>query len=337
MKKIFKFLAFALIAVVIIFILGPRPDTSFQFTFDPSKLGDNLDIYLQESESKIPNIRDGAQKEIIWADPTSKSKTHVSFVYIHGFSATKHETRPLTDRIAETLEANVFYTRLQGHGRDGDAMAEATLQGWVNDFAEAVAIGERLGEKVVIITASTGSSIATLGLTNPELAKNVAGVVMISPNYETHGIATWLANIPWAETILPAVAGSSRSWEPVNEEHGKWWTTSYPTRAIFPMTALLKVLKGIDKSSIKTPAYFIYSPDDRVIVAQEAASVAYEWGGLVKITTIDESEDPFNHVLAGDILSPGNTDKIVYDILAWLIQNKKLNLPEVYRGAGNQL
>lgn len=335
MIKFIKFAFGIIILSAIIFALGPRPSTQAGITFQASSLDDTLDVYLQTSEAKFSDITEGAEKEIIWADPTAQSQTDIALVYIHGFSATKHETRPVTDKIAEVLGANIYYARLQGHGRSGDAMAEASFQGWANDFAEAIAIGEKLGKKLIILSASTGSTLATWGLTNPELSKNVAGIVMISPNFELHGISTWLANIPWAETILPAVAGKQRSWEPLNEEHGKWWTTSYPSKAIFPMTSMLKVLKSVDKSQIKTPAFFIYAPEDKVIVSSEVAKVASEWGGPTKILKIEETSDPFKHVIAGDILSPENTNRVTYEIIAWLVQNKKLDLPELFRGSGN--
>jgi len=229
---------------------------------------------------------EGAEKEIIWADPTAKAQTDIALIYIHGFSATKHETRPVTDKIADVLGANIYYARLKGHGRDGDAMAEASFQDWANDYAEAIAIGEKLGKKLIILSASTGSTLATWGLTNPELSKNVSGIVMISP-------------------------------------------------AIFPMTSMLKVLKSVDKSKIMTPAFFIYAPEDKVIVSQEVEKVASEWGGPTKILKIEETSDPYKHVIAGDILSPENTNRVTYEIIAWLVQNKKLNLPEIFRGSDN--
>ena len=334
MKSAFKYLSILCLVLGVVFALGPRPNTKASVTFDPNLIGDNLDNYLSRTEGKIKNLVEGAEKEILWADPTAQSQTDISIIYIHGFSATKHETRPVTDKVAEALDANIFYTRLTGHGRDGAGMAEASFQDWANDFAEAIAIGERIGKKIIIISASTGSTISTWGLTHPELTKNVAGLVMISPNYELHGISTWLANIPWAEKILPAIGGSQRSWEPLNEEHAKWWTTSYPSKAIFPMTSMLKVLKNVDKSEIKTPAFFIYSPNDKVIVAEEADKVASQWGGAVKILKIEEASDPYKHVIAGDILSPENTNRITYEIIAWLVQNKELKLPELFRGSG---
>lgn len=335
MKKFLKFVGLLILCSVVIFALGPRPETTANITFEAASLGDTLDVYLEERESKVPNIVEGAEKEIIWADPTAKTQTDIALVYIHGFSATKYETRPVTDNIAEVLGANIYYARLTGHGRDGDAMTDASFQRWADDYAEAIAIGERLGKKIIILSASTGSTLATWGLTKPKLSENVAGIVMISPNFELHGISTWLANIPWAETILPAVAGAERSWEPLNEEHGKWWTTKYPSKAIFPMTSMLKVLKSVDKSRITTPAFFIYAPEDKVIVSQEVAKVASEWGGPTKILKIEETSDPFKHVIAGEILSPENTKRVTYEIIAWMVQNEKLNLPEFFRGSGN--
>lgn len=330
MKKFFKYVLSFIAVCAVIFAMGPRPSTKADITFQASEIDESLNLYLQKSEEKISDLVLGAEKEIIWADPTAQTQTDVSIVYIHGFSATKHETRPVTDKIAEVLDANIYYARLQGHGRSGDAMAEASFQGWANDFAEAIMIGEKIGKKVIILSASTGSTLATWGLTKPQLTKNVAGIVMISPNFELHGISTWLANIPWAETIIPAIAGKQRSWEPLNEEHGKWWTTSYPSKAIFPMTSMLKVLKSVDKSKIKTPAFFIYAPQDKVIVASEVAKVAAEWGGPTKILKIEDTSDPYKHVITGDILSPENTNRVTYEIIAWLFQNEKLNLPELF-------
>lgn len=195
MKKTLKYAACLIVIAAFAFALGPRSETKAEITFEPSSIDKTLDLYLQETESRVSDIVEGAEKEIIWADPTAKTQTDISIIYIHGFSATKHETRPVTDRIAEAVGANIYYARLKGHGRNGDAMAEASFQDWANDFAEAIAIGEKLGKKVIIMSASTGSTLATWGLTQPDLAKNVAGLVMISPNFELQGISTWLANI----------------------------------------------------------------------------------------------------------------------------------------------
>ncbi|MGI9352575.1 MAG: alpha/beta hydrolase [Rhizobiaceae bacterium] len=318
MKKMLKIFLVVIVLVGAIFALGPRPDADDTITFDPSAIGSDLDVYLKTAEADVPNLKTGAEKQIIWADPATKQKTPLSIIYIHGFSATKYETRPVPDNVADALGANLFFTRLRGHGRDGDGMIDTSVQGWANDFAEAVEIGERLGDRIIIMATSNGGMISTWGLAKPELSEKVAGIVFSSPNFELQALSTWLANIPWAETILPAVAGQHRSWEPTNELHGKWWTTSYPSRAIFPMTAMLNLVKDIDKSKIRTPALFFYSPEDKVIVPEEVERVIVDWGGSTEVVKIKNTADRYNHVIMGDILSPENTASSTSKIVDWI-------------------
>ncbi|MEM9330066.1 MAG: alpha/beta hydrolase [Pseudomonadota bacterium] len=318
MKKTLYVVLAVVAALAIIFVSGPRPDTNATVTFDPATLGEDLDVYLATSEAKVDNLVTGAEKEIVWFDPIAKQKTPLSIIYIHGFSATKHETRPVPDNVAKAVGANLFFTRLQGHGRDGTGLAEATLQGWVNDFVEAVEIGKRIGDRVVIMATSNGAPISTWGLSQPEISESVAGIVFSSPNFELTGISTSLANIPWAETILPALAGSQRSWEPSNELHGKWWTTSYPSRAIFPMTSMLKLVKEIEMSEIEVPALFFYHPQDKVVVPAEIEKAIEAWGGPTQVSKTETSSDQYNHVIMGDILSPENTENATQTIIAWI-------------------
>ncbi len=317
MKRVFRvFLAIGGL-VLVLFLLGPQPSREISVRFDPATLDEDLETYLQMSELAVPNLKPGAEKEIVWADPVGKSKTPVSVIYIHGFSASKHEIRPVPDNVAKALGANLFFTRMTGHGRDGQGMGEATLQDWGDDFAEAIRIGERLGDKVLVLATSNGGAVTTWGLSNPELSENVMGVAFFSPAYELLDLPTWFANIPWAETILPAIAGEERSWEPRNEQQGKWWTTSYPSKALFPMTSLLRVVKDIDASTISVPSLFAYSPGDQVVSPTEIEAMAASWGGPVEVLKIEEVTDPYRHVITGDIMAPETTEMVSRTVTDW--------------------
>lgn len=318
MKRIAKIISGLILVGLAVFMLGPKPDANVELTFEEGDIGDDPVAYLESSEANIANLIPGAEKEIIWNNPADRQRTKLSVIYIHGFSATKHETRPVPDNIAEALGANLYFSRMTGHGRDGEGLAEASAQDWVNDFAEAIAIGEKLGEKVVVIATSNGAAITTHGLSNPDLSENVAAAVYMSPNFELRGISTWLANIPWAEKILPLLGGDTQHWNPENELHGKWWTNTYPTSALFPMTSLLKVVKNLDKSKIDTPTMFIYSPEDTVVVVEEIPKVAAQWGGATELLEIKEVGNPSKHVIAGDIVAAGNNDLITDAAVAWL-------------------
>ena len=115
------------------------------------------------AESQITDIRPGLEKSIIWAGAPHQ-RTRYAIVYIHGFSASKEELRPVPDRIAVALGANIFYTRLTGHGRTAEAMREASVAAWMQDLAETFQIGSMIGDKVIIISCSTGGTLVAAGM-----------------------------------------------------------------------------------------------------------------------------------------------------------------------------
>lgn len=318
MVSFFKVVGVIFALLLVVFFVGPRPDTNQTVTFDPSAIGQDIDAYLADAESRYNDLRDGVAKEIIWADPVSKQVTEFAFVYIHGFSATKRETAPVTQNVASALGGNVFMTRLSGHGRSGNAMAEPAMSDWLNDVVEAINIGKRLGRKVILVSGSTGGTLSTWAAAQPEFADSIAGMILISPNYAIHGASTGLMNMPWAETLLPMILGAERKFEPSSEDHGKFWTSSYPSKAVFPMAALLRVVEGIDKRTITIPALFIYSDQDKVVVADQTDRVVEAWGGATEVLKINNSVDPYSHVIAGDILSPNTTERVTNAIIDWL-------------------
>lgn len=165
------------------FVLGPRVPVDTTIRFDPSAIGDDPQAYVARTEAAISGIRDGLEKEIIWANPMVHARTRLSIVYIHGFSASKGELRPLPDEVADQLDANLFFTRLTGHGQDGAAMTQGSLNAWINDYEEALAIGRAIGDKVIVISTSTGGSLAAWAATQPGASDGVAAIAFISPNF----------------------------------------------------------------------------------------------------------------------------------------------------------
>ena len=318
MPRILQFVLLLLLVGMGIFLVGPRPDASYQVTFDPGKLPEDLDDYLRASEAQVPGVKPEAAKEIVWADPASRARTPYALVYLHGFSASKAEIEPVLQNAAKTLGANLFLTRITGHGMGSQDMANARLADWVNDTAEAVAIGSRIGDKVILVGTSTGGTLATLAASEPGLASRIAGLVLISPNYSVQGASTGMLNMPWAETLLPLVFGQERSFEPHNARQAAAWTTSYPSSAVFTMSALLRVVSNIDYGKLKVPALFVYSNRDSVVVPSKIAAAASAWGGQTEVHVIDNSGDPSNHVIAGDILSPATTAPVTGIIADWV-------------------
>ncbi|MBZ9759588.1 alpha/beta fold hydrolase [Mesorhizobium sp. CA8] len=308
------------LAVILVagFFLGPRVPVDTTIHFNPSVIGDDPQAYLAREEAAVPNIRDGLDKEIIWANPMVHAKTPLAIVYIHGFSASKGEVRPLPDDIAEELDANLFYTRLTGHGQDGAAMAQGSVNAWINDYEEALAIGRAIGDKVIVIGTSTGGALAAWAATQPGASDDVAAIAFISPNFGVKASGAELLTIPWGRQIAELVGGKERSLPARNALHEKFWTTKYPMRAVLPMAALTNLAYEAPVEKAKIPALFIFSDSDKVVRPDRAREIAGRWGAPHELVPVDDTGDPDNHVIAGDVLSPQTTAFLTQRIVVWV-------------------
>lgn len=317
-RKVVGWLLVIIAVAAVAFLLGPRVPVDTTITFDPAAIGTDPQAYLAREEAKIPGLRPGLQKEIIWANPGTRAKTPLSVVYVHGFSASKGELRPLPDEIAAALGANLFFTRLTGHGQDGAAMATASVNAWVNDYAEAIAIGRAIGDKVVVIATSTGASLATWAATQPALSQDVATLVLISPNYGLHASGAEMLTLPWGKVIAELVIGKERGFTPVNVLHERLWTPRYPTSATLPMAAVVELAYESPVETIAIPALFIFSDDDMVVRPDLTREVAARWGATHELCPVEKNDDPSNHLIAGDVLSPSTTDVLARRVTVWV-------------------
>ena len=310
--------AIAILGLAVVVFLGPRVRADLQPTFDAQSIGADVEAYLKQAEEKVGNVRGGLQKEIVWADPGTKARTPLAIVCVHGFSASKGELRPLPDRVAASLGANLFFARLTGHAQDGTALANATVKDWINDFAEAVAIGSRIGERVVVMATSTGGALATVAAADPALSANIAGLVLVSPNYGVRAGGAWLLTQPWGGQLAALVVGRDYTFEPRSEQHARLWTTHYPTAALLPMASLSKAARRSPVETIGVPALFVFSDRDQVVRPDLTRAIAARWGAWHETVVVNDSDDPAHHVIAGDALSPSTTGKIADRIVAWI-------------------
>lgn len=302
-----------------VFFLGPREPYSGQVSFDASKLSVDLESYLERVEKPYPDIRKGLQKQIIWADPLLKEKTDFAVVYVHGFSASLVEVRPFPDEVAAHFGANLYFTRLRGHGRTSEAMAEAKADDWLYDVLEAVAIGERLGRKVIVISTSMGSSLVSLlAADQPKWATKIAGHIMISPNFKIADPGAVRLNWPWARSFVPMIMGEERGAKTLNPEIDHGWTLPHSTMSLMPMAKITFELGKANLANVKAPALFIYSPNDKVVSPQAIKEAALEWGGPAETVVVEKSGHDVDHVIVGDVLSPNTTKEVIMGTIRWI-------------------
>ena len=210
-----------------------------------------LEDWLRQREAAYTDIVPGTEKCIIW-NSTARTQTQWAVAYLHGFSASRMETAPLADTVAAALGANLFYARLTGHGRGGAAMREACVQDWLADGIEAVRIARTLGKRVLVISCSTGATLATWLALHPELC-TVDAHVFISPNFKPRNKLSGIFNWPWGLQIALAVQGPIRSWPVTDPQEAAAWSNHYATQALLPLMALVRHVRQSDLSAFQAP------------------------------------------------------------------------------------
>ena len=320
-KRIGTALSLLMVAGALVWGLGPRNPMGDAVATARALPPDNVSgiaDWLHDSEAAIPDIKPGNAKGIVWAG-TPGQRTAWSVVYVHGFSASRMETAPLAETVASRLGANVFYTRLTGHGRvDGAEMGEAKAQDWMADTLEAARIGQTLGERVLMISCSTGATLATWLGTSVD-ASRVAAHVFISPNFGPKDKRSEIINAPWGQKIALWIEGPTRSWIPESAQEGQAWTPSYPTKAVFPMMALVKSVRDSDLSLFQTPVQVLYSESDQTVDVAESKAAFTRLGSAHKsMEPVGYSQSKGQHVLAGAIKDPAAVAPMADSIVQWL-------------------
>ena len=310
-------------ALIIALVAASGGNWSAHATSDPPLAGPSFALSQIEhritmAESQITDIRPGLEKSIIWAGAPHQ-RTRYAIVYIHGFSASKEELRPVPDRIAAALGANIFYTRLTGHGRTAEAMREASVAAWMKDLAETFQIGSMIGDKVIIISCSTGGTLVAAGMARGIFSEKLISTVFFAPNFGVQDRMAALLTWPLARYWAPLIGGEMQTNTPRNQLHARYWTTSYPTISLIPMMQLIDMVDNADLRTSTVPALFYFSPDDKVVDPQKTENFIARWRGPKEIMRVNgnDSEDELNHLITGQVVSPSQVKRAADAVINW--------------------
>lgn len=312
-------IAVAIVALVALYLMPPTLALEREAAFPAETSLEALEALIADKEKAVGALRTGLAKQIVWADPARHQKTPISVVYVHGFSASPAEVRPLPDLVAKALGANLFFTRLAGHGlADPDALGFATTEDWAHDIGEALAIGRLLGDRVVVISTSTGASLVTWALARPVLADQVAASVFLSPNYGVQASGSFLLTGPFGAQLARLIIGNRTGFQPISPLNAHNWTTDYPVTALIPMAQSVRLATHTPVEEIRIPALFLQSAADMVVRPDRTAAIAARWGGPHRLVDPGPTGDANSHVIAGDTYSPQTTEPIAQTIIDWL-------------------
>ena len=140
----------------------------------------DLQRKILASEFAVSHIQPDAHARIVWNNLSSPSPTPTEFalVYLHGFTANHLEGHPLHINIAHHFGMNAYLSRFDKHGTTAEDFKQLTCRGLIESARKALAIGRRIGKRVILMGSSTGAS---LSLYLAARHKEVAGLILYSP------------------------------------------------------------------------------------------------------------------------------------------------------------
>jgi len=239
MSKRFIFITFPILLLLGVYFLGPEPQQPKydpQMPTVPSDPG-QLESYISSNEARH-KIKPDNEARIIWLDST-RVKTKYSVVYLHGFSASQKEGDPVHNDFARRFGCNLYLPRLADHGIDTtEQLFYFTPDRLWESAREALAIGKAIGNKVILMSTSTGGTLALM--LAAEYQDDVHALINMSPNIEINNLASFLLNDPWGLQIARLVYGGDYSVFNFNPERQKYWNGKYRLEALPQLQELLE-------------------------------------------------------------------------------------------------
>lgn len=257
--KYLKYIFVLILLISIVFILGPKKE------FEPVNLLDteinvslaDLEKYVAEKEADVKDLKPDNQARIIWANDSLKQKTEYAVVYLHGFSASQEEGAPLHEDFAKRYGFNLYLSRLEDHGRpDSNSFIHLTPENFLQSAEDAIDIGKKLGNKVIVMSCSTG---ATLSIILAAAGEDIHSMIMYSPNIDIYDPMSELLVYPWAEELSSLVMGGTYNRIVYDTMAQKYWNSIYHTNALFAIKTLIRdYMTEENFAKIKMPVFIGY-------------------------------------------------------------------------------
>ncbi len=276
MKKRYWVLLVFIMILVVTYFMGPvpsKPDYSNTLQELPSDLGE-LERFVAQVEDSMP-VRMDNQARIVWQK--GFEKTEYSIVYLHGFAGSYRDGYPVNKNIADSLNANLYLSRWAGHGLIPPASLDNFngVNAW-ESAKQALLIGNRIGEKVIILSTSTGGTLALkLAATFPD---RIFALVNLSPNIEDDQPGTFVLNTNWGYEIADLISfGKNKKIEHEQEIAKQYWDTIYPSRALVDLQVLVETTMLPDTfKKIEVPVLTLYYHKNFIEEDQHVEVSVYE-------------------------------------------------------------
>ena len=256
--RFIKWFGIILVILIIVYFLGPQPPSPHYNNQLPDVPVDVIQLkkYIAGNEA-THKLKPDNEARIIWFNDSTKEKTEYAVVYLHGFSASQEEGDPVHKEFAKKFGCNLYLSRLAEHGIDTtEPLASFTAEKFWGSAVEAYTIGKQLGKKVILMSTSTGGTVA-LKLCGefPDIVANI----MLSPNIAINDKNAWLLNNHWGLQIAHIVVGDHKVADDTTALYTQYWNNRYSTSALVQLEELLEsTMKESTFNKVTQPSLLLY-------------------------------------------------------------------------------
>jgi len=306
--RFLKWFGIFLLVLIIIYFLGPQPATPKYNNELPNIPSDaiQLEKYIANNEAKH-KLKPDNEARILWYNDSTKEKTEYAVVYLHGFSASQEEGDPVHKEFAKKFGCNLYLARLAEHGVDTtEPLANYTAEKSWRSAVEAYAIGKQLGRKIILMSTSTGGTLALkLCAEFPDIAANI----MMSPNIAINDPNAWLLNNHWGLQIAHLIVGEHRTVQDTTALYAKYWNNRYSTSSLVQLEELLEsTMKESTFKKVTQPTLMLYyfkddDHQDDVVKVSAMKRMFLQLGTPDSLKREVALPNTGNHVLASPIKS----------------------------------
>lgn len=256
--KFLKWLGIILLLLILTYFMGPRPA--------PPKLSKELPVvpaepaalekYIHDHEA-LHKLKPDNEARILWLNDSLKQPTEYAVVYIHGFSASQEEGDPVHYTFAKKFGCNLFLNRLEDHGVDtSEPLLNVTADKLWSSAKEAYAIGKQLGKKIILMSTSTGGTLALkLAAEYPD----IAGLILLSPNIAINDPNAWVLDNHWGLQIAKLIKGNYIQSKDTTQLYAQYWNAKYRIESTVELEELIETtMKESVFKKVAQPLLLLY-------------------------------------------------------------------------------
>lgn len=280
----------------------------------------DVEEYLRTEEAKINNIAPNARKKIVWNNMDKKEKTEYAFVFIHGVLATGHQHESSVRKIANNLGANLFITRLSGHGVPYEGTKSMKIENLLKDAVEAIEVGSKIGKKVIVMGFSLGGALMSIVASDQISSEKLDYLILLAPahskltfNYFMITLVSFLTGS--IEADYAELYGLDSKWN-------EYWSTKVDREELLELWKVPNLSDQMGFKNNKVPLLLFYNKHDAVVLEDGIKKNYEKWKGPKKIYDMNTTEaGPLNHNLIG-IFNPNLDDVFIQEINKWINSSK---------------